>query len=356
MALSGANARVAPGQHRLESLQWFRGLAACCVLGYHGLLAVRGFSGDPVPDNALTQALSFGHFGVDFFFLLSGFIILHSHFDDPREAGMAARYAAKRLLRVYPPYLPVALAMWAVYTYWPALSAGSHGASSTGPQLWSSLLLLPSERPPALAVAWTLVHEVLFYAIFAAFYVHHRLLILLVVAWVGGIVLAPCWWQPEEVGAAMRVLLSPVNLQFVAGMGCAWIWRRMQASRRLGWLLLVGSMMLLVVLTLSWASLHPELLAIPFAGIVLGGACLDSTRFGVRRLPGSWLGDASYALYLVHGPTLSVAVRLVRAAAPGSAWWAMLVAACVGALAAGWAYHRWVERPMQLTARRLVRP
>lgn len=346
--------RGAPGSAaRLESLQALRGLAACAVLGYHALVAVRDFSHGPLPVNIVTEVLRLGHFGVDFFFLLSGFIILHSHLGDTPGARSAGRYALKRALRVYPPYLPVSVAMLSVYAFWPGLSAAS-GAASPGPGLCSSLLLLPCERPPALAVAWTLIHEVVFYAIFLLFYVRRWLLAVATVAWMAGIVLAPIWWRADEVSMAVRVLLSPVNMQFAAGMACALVWRRLRPSPTMGRTLVASGVALLLLLAPGVAQQHAEVLALPFACLVLGGACLDTVRPSTARRAGRWLGDASYSLYLVHGPVISLTVRVVRALAGNTSWWPMLVAVCAASLAAAWCYHRAVERPLLRAARRRV--
>ncbi|NBQ54213.1 MAG: acyltransferase, partial [Proteobacteria bacterium] len=46
-----------------------------------------------------------GHrYGVDFFFVLSGFIILHAHMDDIGRPARLGRYLWRRAVRVYPIY------------------------------------------------------------------------------------------------------------------------------------------------------------------------------------------------------------------------------------------------------------
>jgi hypothetical protein len=48
-----------------------------------------------------------GFLGVDFFFVLSGFIILNAHADDPATGRALESYVFKRLNRIYVPYLPM---------------------------------------------------------------------------------------------------------------------------------------------------------------------------------------------------------------------------------------------------------
>lgn len=129
-----------------------RGLAAVWVVLHHASLSVSHFIGplahDAVPRN--------GHLGVDFFFVLSGFIIAHSSAQlVARGQGLRA-YVRARLVRVYVPYLPVGVAMLLAYSVFPALSGSGREVG-----VFTTLTLLPSNVPPALSVAWTLVHEVI---------------------------------------------------------------------------------------------------------------------------------------------------------------------------------------------------
>jgi peptidoglycan/LPS O-acetylase OafA/YrhL len=152
----------------LEGLQLFRGFAALAVALHHARLGTSAFVQEiPAPIEAL---LGQGFLGVDFFFVLSGFIILHTHYDDPRSVSAAAVYAFKRITRIYLPYLPITGAVIIAYLLFPALSQSD--------RTWgwfTSLTLLPSIHEPALPVAWTLVHEIVFYLLFLVFFVSRRI-------------------------------------------------------------------------------------------------------------------------------------------------------------------------------------
>ena len=74
---------------------------------------------------------SYGLLGVDFFFVLSGFIIMYAHMDDERNTASVKRYAFKRLARIYPAYLPVGLGLIALYAALPGLSAAGGGDGNT---------------------------------------------------------------------------------------------------------------------------------------------------------------------------------------------------------------------------------
>ena len=76
------------------------------VVLFHALLAFHG-TGGTIPPWART-ALSGGYLGVDFFFVLSGFII-HLH---AASSGLApGLFLLRRLVRIVLPYWPVALAL-----------------------------------------------------------------------------------------------------------------------------------------------------------------------------------------------------------------------------------------------------
>lgn len=178
----------AGGRVRLGSLELGRGIASLAVVAHHAASSAGAFTGQQSPDWFRHGAL-----GVDFFFVLSGFIIYHTH---AGQSGMAAarQYLARRVRRIYVPYLPIAALLVAAYWLLPGLSQGDREWG-----LFTTLTLLPSGAPPALSVAWTLVFEMAFYLVFLVSFFTSRFW-LFVVAWAvatiarsvlgGG---GPCW-------------------------------------------------------------------------------------------------------------------------------------------------------------------
>ena len=150
----------------------FRGFAALAVVASHAALSTSAFVG-ALPD-AVANILGFGVLGVDFFFVLSGFIIMYAHMDDDRTQASVKRYAFKRLTRIHPAYLPVGVGLIALYAAMPDFSAAGGGSDYS---VVSSLFLVPANGPPALSVAWTLVHELMFYGVFLLFFVSWRWLV-----------------------------------------------------------------------------------------------------------------------------------------------------------------------------------
>ena len=194
----------------------FRGLAALAVVAHHAVLSTEAFIGK-VPD-VLAQVLGMGYLGVDFFFVLSGFIIMYAHMGDEGALSAVRRYSFKRLVRVFPAYLPISIALIALYAWLPSFSA----SADRGYSLLSSLLLIPADGPPALSVAWTLVHELMFYAVFLLYFLGKRWLVVGLLAWAALIVAS----QPVHAPTSwLRYPLSELNMEFMLGVFSAWVVR-----------------------------------------------------------------------------------------------------------------------------------
>ena len=99
-----SSSRKADERGTIGTLQGGRGLAALGVVLHHAGLAAGAFAG-PFLGQSL---LNLGYLGVDFFFVLSGFIIYHSTADRGRSLG---QYSVARFRRVYLPYWPDGVGM-----------------------------------------------------------------------------------------------------------------------------------------------------------------------------------------------------------------------------------------------------
>ena len=137
--------------------------------------------------------------GVDFFFLLSGYIIYHV--TAGREFSLR-RFAGKRARRIYLPYWPVGVAMIVLYA-----------VQGKDFSLLASLTLLPGET--ALHPAWSLQNEVAFYALAATgFWIGRPLLVM--AAWAA--VIALFGVADTEKSNLAEMALNTRNLAFVLGM------------------------------------------------------------------------------------------------------------------------------------------
>ena len=324
---------------KFDSLQVFRGLAATGVVFQHTAMSTGSFVGK-LPAG-LNSIFEHGFLGVDFFFVLSGFIILSSHFDDEKSVAAMRTYGSKRFVRIFPPYWPVSIALIISYLLLPNLSAGNRSDFS----LLSSLLLLPDAHPPALSVAWTLIHEVLFYLVFCLFFVSNRIFLIFVSAWV--LAICASRWLADGGGLSPLParMLNPVNLEFVLGMSVAYLARVVSNRFAMAWICL-GCVVFVLLLFWSFSEQHRILFGLPFSALVLGAVLLE--RQGRIAMPRSMvlMGDASYAIYLVHNPLVSLTSRLVGRL-PGLASWGMgMFMGVASSLVAGVLYHLLMEKPL----------
>lgn len=202
---------------KFGSLELGRGIAALAVVAHHA-----GQASDAFSAAKFGKWLEAGALGVDFFFVLSGFIIYHVHHNDPKTLLAAKSFFTKRVRRIYIPYLPISLALILAYTLFPSLSQGDRDWG-----LFTSLTLLPSAPPPALSVAWTLVYEMLFYIFFLVFYLS-RYFWVAVSIWVAATVINAISGFSNNIETALiKMYFNPLILEFVAGMIAAVLYSRL---------------------------------------------------------------------------------------------------------------------------------
>ena len=79
---------------RYELLDGLRGVAAVLVIWYHFF---EGFATSPTD-----QMMNHGYLAVDFFFVLSGFVIGYAYDDRWRRGMTAGRFMLRRVIRLHP--------------------------------------------------------------------------------------------------------------------------------------------------------------------------------------------------------------------------------------------------------------
>lgn len=161
----------AVGRVSLRSLTGARFLAALWVVVYHYALEFRfpSLRGGELhyllgPHTPLDVLILQGHLAVDFFFLLSGFILAYTYVSaDGTAYGGARAFWVARVARIYPVYL-----LGLVLDFWPYVSRGANPLSVAASGV-SHLLMLQAWIPPTQAwnqPSWSLSVEAFFYALF----------------------------------------------------------------------------------------------------------------------------------------------------------------------------------------------
>jgi len=300
----------------------------------------------------LNDVFGFGHAGVDFFFVLSGFIIYYVHHDQVGGPDHLGSYVWKRATRIYPIYWVIMLTVIALN-----LVAGDAGEMPFG-YVAGSLALVPQGRMPLLGVSWTLNHEVLFYALFAVAIVSRRIGFAVLVAWM--VMTALRITLPDDHDWVVGFLLSPSHLEFVLGIGAAHLVLRGGVRSPVA-VAVTGAAAFLLLGALEDAGIVPAygvegrvLYGAASAILVLGLASAEQRRLiRIGPVP-SFIGDASYSIYLVHTIIIGLVAHALASAGvirfiPG--WIAMLIVVS-SAVAVASAVHLWIERPLSAALRR----
>lgn len=339
---------------KLPSLEVARGVAATLVILHH----VSQHLAQELGAVPFAHALEPGHAAVDFFFVLSGFLMVHVSRGRFGRAREVPRFVVRRFLRIFPTY-------WVAFACYVALHAVSaHPPVSLGPaSLLNDLVLWP--RPPGedtvVGVSWSLSFELAFYLLFAAFLVRRRLGALVLAAWMGATVAHTIGWIGPYRSGALELLTSSYNLLFPLGMGAALLLDRVDA--RAARVLLVGGGSVLVVGWVleaagrlgGYGQLARLVYGLGSALVVAGLAARDRDRGTAPPAAALALGEASYSIYLFHHVGIAFAAKaLSLGGLYGRVPSAVLAAVMAGAgLVAGLGFGLTVERALVRWTRRL---
>ena len=314
-------ARVRPAINALTSIRFF---AAFYVAIFHWA-KLHSRQGWPTP---VRNAALVGYIGVPMFFVLSGFILSYNYApDDGRKHIDRRGFWAARFARVYPVYLfglvvafPFFLKDLSKAGALDPAHVGVIGATATTlTQAWSPATACKWNCP-----GWTLSVEAFFYALFPFLLVPllllpvRKLLVVAAGSWLVAL-LGPSYVALGLPGhGALDFYVSTTPLarlpEFVIGMALGLVFLRIitthseEVPRRAIAVVACASALALAGLILA-SSRIPEILlrtslATPLFAAIIFALALDTGRF--QRSMG-WpvlvlLGEASYALYIIHVP------------------------------------------------------
>jgi exopolysaccharide production protein ExoZ len=332
-------------KQRLFGLEFGRGIAASLVAMHHAsnLLSQPKFSGAPPFHNLMRQF----DVGVDFFFVLSGFIIMWVHSSDIGKPTQLGSYVMRRWTRVYPPYWCVLIPISILYFLFP----GTGKPSQHDPvNFILSFFLLPNMNQPVLGVAWTLVYEIFFYTVFGLLIVIGKRGWLVLLLWIVAILYFATF--ADQASWPQNFFFNSLNLEFLIGIVVA---RMLSIARVIypGVFIIAGLIAFALICLLDFGEIYDPsplaqhvMLGTGAAAIIAGLVELErSSRITFGRFA-QILGSASFSIYLVHSVIQSwvatTAWQLMKGL-PGELAWLFLIVIGIGA---GLLFHRFVERPL----------
>ncbi|ASJ72931.1 acyltransferase family protein [Granulosicoccus antarcticus] len=281
---------------RLHALQYLRAVAALAVVYSHTVIQVADYQ------QYLTDA---GSFGVDIFFVISGFIMIYI----AKPSDTPVNFFIHRIRRVAPMYWFFTLLMAAILLAMPSVFKNTVFDVKA---MFLSLAFIPhwslahtTEAWPIVAPGWSLNFEMYFYLIFAvSLFCAQRFRIAFITLVITAVFLIATVLNDGQ-SAIAEFFSKSLVFEFILGMLLAVAFKRgfRLPPATAAWLLLLASCVLLIKLPL------PRIFEYGIPSFLVVMACLY-VKIGEHR----WavlLGDASYALYLSHIFTLGVLRKFV---------------------------------------------
>jgi len=338
---------------KLNNIQVLRAFAAVSVVYYH-----TGF--------VLGSIRSFGSYGVDVFFVISGYImarILDASLRPNLAPGQHPGdfFLRRRLLRIVPPYWTFTLLLYFASLRLPALMGNTRPGYV---DLFKSLFFIPFTKyewviQPLLFIGWSLNYEMFFYiALAIGVFLHKRFALRFpsVILGAGLVLLTMLACMPFTANSVLaRFYSRDLSLEFLLGIASYYLCRSIPdaASRRFRFVLLLlclGSAALLIAvqgILPATATSRVATLGIPALILVTSVSLLSQAGWDTRLAGLVLLGDASYILYLVH-PYCELSID--RILAPHYAWlhreapFGALLGISLSVILA-LLIHRYIERP-----------
>jgi peptidoglycan/LPS O-acetylase OafA/YrhL len=318
---------VAPVAHDnsgmlIRNIQALRAIAANGVVITHLVSVEQKYS----PGGGVLSANAYlGGFGVDLFFVVSGFIMVTI-----AHNASWRKFLFDRATRILPPYWFYTTILLIASLY---IRGHVSGSSEHEPSVWRSYLLIPDSIPPMplLGVGWTLMHEMYFYFSFAIiiFLSESRRFTItsLLLAWSCAIICFNAAVQLFDISdPVVAVIAHPFTLEFIFGAAAALLIQKNGPSFA-AYTLAAGIILCVAVFSLCSDALGSNddrnwkraiLFGMPRA-ILVGTPCtlivygLVGIEIKSKLAAPHWLvvlGSASYSTYLSHILVLSVLGRM----------------------------------------------
>jgi exopolysaccharide production protein ExoZ len=326
----------------IDTVQWLRGVAALMVVVHH----VRN------PQAWLFNPLE--HYdafawGVDIFFVISGFIMFVAARDE-----RPVDFIWRRAVRVVPLYWLATLVWFQMISRRPVLDLSVAELDHLIKSLFfipCYSVLIPDQIFPYLVPGWTLNYEMFFYFIFFVSLLAKRPLELVTLLIVGMVGLG--LFMPTDSGAILTTYTSPMMFEFLAGIWIGRLWLRRKLEWQLVALAPVGLIGLLAQ-PIFWQGPSQFIGRLIFSSMMLVGA-LAANAWAPRIKVLKGLGDASYSIYLSHIMVgLPLSRKLLAEIAIGGwaqflLWVSVSLAVCAST---GYLIHVAIERPLLSLFRR----
>ncbi|EHN8835990.1 acyltransferase [Enterobacter hormaechei] len=297
--------------NRIQSIHFLRGIAAVCVVLYH----FKGYLNDVYAQKDLGQILfGSGAFGVDLFFMISGFIIALSS----QKVTPNLVFAIRRFFRIYPAFIVIFL-IGVVFVY----------RFDPNENILRGMFFIhrdysiesPGFGYNVLGPAWTLTYEIYFYTVFAiSMSLSHRFRTLIASIMLASSVFIIQYYYDGSISVSglasasvphdsyafgiLRFMSSPIILEFVVGMAFYELFRNMKLKVTSGMATFIFFSTIGISLTNYFTGYFTGFgldKAGAFSIILLFGFLTYDKYVGFKENKTlSFLGDVSFSVYISH--------------------------------------------------------
>jgi exopolysaccharide production protein ExoZ len=300
---------------RISALDWLRGIAAIWVILHHINITIQKdkyFSATSV-----TDIFTVGYRGVDLFFVISGFIMTLLIYDsDHTDRNRLLKFVIHRILRIFPLYLIVFTTLFSIASFF-GVGANDGFVPTLSGFIYDALLLPRDDLTTFIPVsAWTLTHEMMFYAMCLSSFISHRLYWVLLVSWS---TLCGLTFLTEYNVSGMAMPLSPLNIYFLLGAITAVACRKKPNAYR-GTFIIPGLTGLLFAFYIDMCIYDTQMIRRTVPSLVYG-ISFSAIIFSLHTSPPNiilkfdkvmtYLGRISYSLYLIHYPIIIVLAMII---------------------------------------------
>jgi exopolysaccharide production protein ExoZ len=284
--------------------------------------------------------------GVDIFFVISGFVMIYSSQKILGLPGGWKIFAKHRIVRIVPLYWLVTTLKLLIVL----LTAGFALHTILTPTTAAcSYLFLPAKNldgklEPLVGVGWTLNFEMFFYFLFTmAMFLRRNVVtvvgIVLALLSIGAYFRSPAW-------TPIAFYLNSIVLEFLLGMliAKACIHRMCIPKKYAYFFLTCGFILLLCPPENDWNLPKVLINGVPGALIVWSVASVRTLENSIPRWV-LYLGDASYAIYLIHPFVCPLPPDVLSRLHIDSPWLSVVLSVALG-VGSGCILHQFIELPM----------
>ena len=323
----------------LIHIQILRFVAATAVVVFHAVATGKAYLASP-GDTTLFKVFEYGHYGVDLFFVISGFIITYA---TERSNPSPLQFLRRRVERIIPVYWFLTLLIVALALLMPQVFRGTNWLDIH--HLVTSLFFVSFTDgvPPLLYVGWSLEYEMFFYLLVGLLLFRKKdtwngVLILFSLLVIAGQTRAI-----SEFAGHARFLMDPIILEFAFGVLAAQIFCGKKVA--IPGLIAVGCACVAVLLAIP--AHRAFIIGLPSTLLVLGAAYLSRARTTPSPFETivARLGDASYSIYLIQVLSLPAAGKLAARLWPAMPLDGFIAASTAATIVAAYGLYLFIEKP-----------